>query len=90
MHYSEKPSIQSHNQLPLADHVKTLLNNYYKNMVETGVTPENIYELVISEIEAPLIEATMEYTENNQSEASKVLALNRGTFRKKLIHYGML
>jgi Fis family transcriptional regulator len=44
----------------------------------------------MAEVELPLIEATMEYTGGNQSRAAKILGLNRGTFRKKLFHYGML
>jgi Fis family transcriptional regulator len=90
MHYDTKPSIESHNQLPLADHIRTVMSLYYKNLVASGATPENVYELVISEVELPLIEATMEYTGNNQSNAAKILGVNRGTFRKKLSHYGML
>ena len=90
MHYDTKPSIESHNQLPLADHIRMVMSNYYKNLVANGSTPENVYELVISEVELPLIEATMEYTGNNQSNAAKILGVNRGTFRKKLSHYGML
>ena len=90
MHYDSKPSIESHNRLPLADHVRKIMEEYYKNLVQEGLTPENIYELVISEVELPLIEATMEYTGNNQSTAAKILGVNRGTFRKKLAHYGIL
>jgi|APSaa5957512535_1039671.scaffolds.fasta_scaffold162249_2 Fis family transcriptional regulator, factor for inversion stimulation protein len=90
MHYDTKPSIESHNQLPLADHIRTVMSTYYKNLVASGAMPENVYELVISEVELPLIEATMEYTGNNQSNAAKILGVNRGTFRKKLSHYDML
>jgi Fis family transcriptional regulator len=90
MHYSTKPTIEPHNQLPLADHVKNTLSTYFKNMVGTGMTPENIYALIISEVELPLIEATMQYTDNNQSNAAKILGLNRGTFRAKLKNYGLL
>jgi Fis family transcriptional regulator len=90
MHYSTKPTIESHNQLPLADHVKNTLSTYFKNMVGTGMTPENIYALIISEVELGLIEATMEYTSGNQFQAAKVLGINRGTFRKKVAFYGML
>jgi Fis family transcriptional regulator len=90
MHYSTKPEIKSHNQLPLADHVKQVVSTYFKNISDAGVTPENLYEIILSEIEAPLLEATMQYTEDNQSKAAKILGLNRGTFRKKLQHYGIL
>ena len=76
--------------LPLQDHVKKIVTNYYKNAVEDNMTPEKVYELVMAEAELPLIEATMEYTGNNQFQAAKVLGINRGTLRKKLAFYGML
>ena len=49
-----------------------------------------MHRLVMSEVEAPLLEAVMRYTGNNQSKASIMLGLNRGTLRTKLKHYGML
>ena len=73
--------------LPLQDHVKKIVTNYYKNAVENNITPEKVYELVMAEVELPLIEATMEYTGNNQFQAAKTLGINRGTFRKKLFHW---
>ena len=50
----------------------------------------NIYELVLSEVEAPLIEAVLRHTGGNQSRASTMLGLNRGTLRKKMKQYGLL
>ena len=52
--------------------------------------PENLYALVMTEMEQPLLEAVMRYTRNNQSKAAMILGINRGTFRKKLAYYGML
>lgn len=49
----------------------------------------NLYELVLSEIEAPLIEAVLTHTGGNQSRASTMLGLNRGTLRKKMKQYGL-
>jgi len=89
MHYNQKETKQA-TDLTLRDHIKEVMNNYYKNMAEQGATPENVYELIMSEAELPLIEATMEYANRNQSTAASTLGLNRGTFRKKLAHYGML
>jgi Fis family transcriptional regulator len=37
-----------------------------------------------------LLETVMKYTRDNQTKASTVLGLNRGTLRKKLKQYGML
>jgi Fis family transcriptional regulator len=41
-------------------------------------------------VEAPLLEQVMQYTRNNQTKASNMLGLNRGTLRKKLKQYGLL
>ena len=90
MHYVTKHGNDVKNELPLRDHMKSVVSTYYKNMVEQGVAPENVYELIMTEVELPLIEATMEYTGNNQSTAASILGINRGTFRKKLAFYGML
>ena len=90
MHYATKVNEDAKTDLPLRDHIKSVVSTYYKNMVDQDVTPENVYELVMSEVELPLIEATMEYTNNNQSTAASILGINRGTFRKKLAYYGML
>jgi Fis family transcriptional regulator len=37
-----------------------------------------------------MLEAVMRYCRDNQTKASKVLGLNRGTLRKKLKEYGLL
>ena len=38
-------------------------------------------------MEAPLLEAVMKHTGNNQSRAAKLLGINRTTLRKKLQAY---
>ena len=58
-------------------------------MIAKGIKPENVYELLMAEVELPLIETTMEYTGGNQSRAANILGINRGTFRKKLAHYNI-
>ena len=50
----------------------------------------DLYELVLTEVEAPLIESVLEFTGNNQSQTASILGLNRGTLRKKLHKYGLL
>jgi Fis family transcriptional regulator len=44
----------------------------------------NIYGIVITSIEKPLLLYVMNYAEGNQSKASQILGLNRNTLRKKL------
>lgn len=73
---------------PLHDSVRQSLENYLSQV--KGELPHNLYELILGEVEAPLMAAVMEYTKNNQSRAAIVLGLSRGTLRKKLKQYGML
>jgi Fis family transcriptional regulator len=54
-----------------------------------GMQPNDMYELVMRQIERPLFEAVLEHTKGNQSRAAEMLGLNRGTLRKKLRLYNL-
>lgn len=71
----------------LRESVELAMKNYFAQL--DNEQPADIYELVLAEVEAPLMEAVMTYTQGNQTKASKVLGLNRGTLRKKLKTYGL-
>jgi two-component system nitrogen regulation response regulator GlnG len=49
-----------------------------------GVTPSDIYDRVIAEVERPLIRLTLAATRGNQIKAAAMLGLNRNTLRKKI------
>lgn len=68
--------------------VERALNSYLQQL--DGQEPTNLYDLVLNEIEAPLLKVVMEFTGDNQTKASEVLGLNRGTLRKKLKQFDML
>jgi two-component system nitrogen regulation response regulator GlnG len=51
---------------------------------EDGLTPSDIYDRVISEVERPLIRMTLAATRGNQIKAAAMLGLNRNTLRKKI------
>ncbi len=72
---------------PLRDHVKAALKNYLAQL--NGEDPTELYELVLSEIEHPMLDMVMQYTRGNQTRAALMLGVNRGTLRKKLKKYGM-
>ena len=72
----------------LRQNVQVAVSNYFSQLDGQMVT--DVYDMVLQEIEAPLLEAALKYTRNNQTLASSVLGLNRGTLRKKLKRYGML
>ena len=73
---------------PLRQHVKQALANYFGNL--GGHDPVDLYQMVLEEIEIPLLEAIMVFTSGNQSKAAILLGLSRGTLRKKLKQYNML
>ncbi|MDA8562162.1 DNA-binding transcriptional regulator Fis [Gammaproteobacteria bacterium] len=73
---------------PLHDSVRQALESYFAQLKDQA--PTNLYEMVLAEVEVPLLEAVMEYTKGNQSRAAILLGLSRGTLRKKLKIYGML
>jgi Fis family transcriptional regulator len=72
----------------LRDCVEIAMNNYFENL--DGQSVSEVYEMVLSEVEPPLLEAVLSHTRYNQTKASQVLGLNRGTLRKKLKLYGLL
>ena len=43
----------------------------------------DIYKAIIAEVDKAVITTTLAETEGNQTKASEVLAMNRGTFRAK-------
>ena len=55
-----------------------------------GQMSTDVYQMVLAEVEIPLLEEIMAYTRNNQTKASIMLGLNRGTLRKKLKQYNLI
>ncbi|WP_414199309.1 DNA-binding transcriptional regulator Fis [Pseudomonas sp. F1_0610] len=74
--------------LTLRECVEQTLQNYFMHLEGADVT--DVYNLVLSEVEAPLLSTVMQHVKGNQTKASEVLGLNRGTLRKKLKQYDLL
>ena len=72
----------------LKEFVKEVMQDYFVKI--DGYPIDNIYNLVIGEVEKPLIEETIKYCKGNQSKASELLGLSRGTLRKKMKQYNIL
>ncbi len=72
---------------PLRTQAKVAIKNYLSQL--NGNDVDDMYDLVLSEIEAPMLEEVMKYTRGNQTRAANLLGINRGTLRKKLKKYGM-
>ena len=72
----------------LQDTVTVAVRHYLKEL--DGQMTTDVYDMVLAEIEAPLLKEIMHYTRNNQTKASIMLGLNRGTLRKKLKQYKLI
>ena len=72
----------------LRDAVRASVRQYLGEL--DGQPSTDVYQMVLAEIEAPLLEEIMAYTRNNQTKASIMLGLNRGTLRKKLKQYKLI
>jgi Fis family transcriptional regulator len=69
-----------HNEL--ADAVKRSLDRYFKDM--DGEQPTLIYDMVLRNIEKPMIETVLGRAEGNLTLAATMLGINRNTLRKKM------
>ncbi|MDG4811955.1 helix-turn-helix domain-containing protein [Hydrogenovibrio sp. 3SP14C1] len=69
----------------LSAHVTTTLKNYFETL--EGEVPSDVYQMVISQVERPLIEFVLNETAFNQSRSAEILGINRNTLRKKMQLY---
>ena len=72
--------------------LKRAVEGAVREFMETldGEDTSDFYNLVLSEVEEPLLRVVLEYCSNNQSRAAELLGLNRGTLRKKLRQHNLL
>ena len=71
----------------LSNCIQASVETYFKDL--DGHVPGNLYDIVLHEIEKPLLKVVMQETDNNITKAAETLGLNRGTLRKKLQKYGL-
>ena len=59
---------------PLRECVRDALNNYFGRL--NGHEVSGLYQMVMSEVEGPLLQTVLEHTGGNQSQAPRICALN--------------
>jgi Fis family transcriptional regulator, factor for inversion stimulation protein len=74
-------------QQPLRTYVEQALENYFSQL--EGNLASGLFELVLAEVESPLLEVVLRQTRGNQTKAAKLLGISRGTLRKKLKQYAL-
>ena len=66
----------------IADCVRRSLDRYFKDL--DGAKPRAIYDMVLKNVERPMLELVLDRAEGNQSIAAQMLGINRNTLRKKI------
>ncbi|MBT3335920.1 MAG: Fis family transcriptional regulator [Methylococcales bacterium] len=82
---SETNNMTQRNATPLATHVRTAVMDYFEHLSDHE--NDELYTIVIREIEKPMLEVTLEQAGYNQSKAAKILGISRSTLRKKIAQY---
>ena len=72
---------------PLRDHVAKSVRRYLRDL--DGCDADDLYDIVLREIEIPLFAEVLRHCEGNQSRAAAMLGIHRATLRKKLKDYGL-
>ncbi|NUE66054.1 MULTISPECIES: helix-turn-helix domain-containing protein [Snodgrassella] len=79
---SEAPKVS------IAQCIEANVRQYFADL--DGETPCAVYDMVLQQMELPLLRCVMEVCEHNQTRAAQILGLNRNTLRKKLTQYNLL
>ena len=88
-----EPSLDSlmnngHTPEPLRVNVERVVRQYFAMLGDE--IPTDLYELILKQIEEPLLSVVLEQTRGNQTKCAQILGLNRGTLRKKLKTYNLM
>ncbi|MCB1761740.1 MAG: DNA-binding transcriptional regulator Fis [Gammaproteobacteria bacterium] len=76
---------KSKTEEPLRECVRDALNSYFVYL--DGHHAVGLYQMVLAEVELPLLETVMKHAKGNQTKAAELLGISRSTLRKKLTQY---
>ena len=77
-----------HSTEPLRTCVRKAVENYFRHL--DGHDVSELFDLVMAEVEVPLLESVLAHTKGNQSRAAAILGINRATLRKKLKRHDII
>lgn len=80
-----KSAREADRPIPLRQNVQEAIRRYLEDMGHSQ--PECLYRTLMAEVEPPLIEEVLRYTQGNQSRTAKILGMTRNTLRTKLQRY---
>lgn len=80
-------TLEAESDSELSACVRKMMKQYFKDL--DGENATDIYDMVVANIERPLLEVVMHQARGNQTRAADLLGLNRNTLRKKLSQHGI-
>jgi Fis family transcriptional regulator len=80
-----EPAREAGHPIPLRHNVQEAIRRYLEDMGQSQ--PESLYRTLMAEVEPPLIEEVLRYTQGNQSKTARILGMTRNTLRSKLNRY---
>jgi Fis family transcriptional regulator len=69
----------------IAECVRKSLERYFKDL--DGERPRSIYDMVLKNVEKPMLETVLHKADGNQTIAAEMLGINRNTLRKKMAQH---
>jgi len=72
----------------IAESVHRTLDQYFRDL--DGEKPAAIYDMVIRNVERPMLEFILQQANGNQTAAAQMLGINRNTLRRKLSEHQLL
>ena len=73
------------NSIDIPACINAKLTRYFEQL--DGEQASGVHKMVMNEVESVVIKFILELVNNNQSEASRILGVNRGTLKKKIEFY---
>ncbi len=77
---------ESYQSSALAVCTEKVMDRYYRHVLHQ-IPLVNVYEMVMSEVELPLLEKTMEYAEGDVKIAANILGMSMAALTKRLKKY---
>ena len=72
----------------LKELVRQQIDQYFDEL--DGEMPQDLYDLVVGQVEHALLEAALAQSNNNQSKAAEMLGISRWTLRTRMKLFGLL
>jgi Fis family transcriptional regulator len=81
------PARRERRKQPIRRSVTSALELYLRDL--DGHDVNDLYHVVLNEVEPAILNVVMQHVEGNQSQAATMLGISRGTLRKKLKQYSL-